>query len=267
MASEHFNPDITDDLVRVHEQYLVPAIYAQWANRVADIAEIEIGHDVLDVACGTGTLARAVRLETGLRGKIIGLDVSEKMLESAHRQSSGIEWQLGDATKMPFVKNRFDRVMCQFSLMFISNRVAAIKEMFRVCKPDGLVVVATWGALPPGGAYDVLIKLVRQFSGAHAAAKMSSPWALGKPGVLDALLLSSGINEYECHERFGKASYPSIRAFIEAHLRLVDEYDKMDPDAFQALWDAANMQLRPFVGPGGQLIAQLNANIFVIQPA
>ena len=266
MASLHFSPDITDDLVRIHEQYLVPAIYAQWAYRVADIAEVEIGHDVLDVACGTGTLARAVRLETGLSGKIIGLDISEKMLESAHRHSQGIDWQLGDATEMPFVKNRFDRVMCQFSLMFISNRVAAIKEMLRVCKPDGLVIAATWGALPPGGAYHALIKLVGKLFGAHAAAKMSSPWALGKPGVLDALLLSSSINEYECHERFGKASYPSIRAFVESHMRLAGEFDNLDADSLQQLWDAANMQLRPFVGPGGQLIAQLNANIFVIKP-
>lgn len=266
MTSLDFTPDINDDLVRVHEQYLVPAIYAQWANRVAEIAEIEMGHDVLDVGCGTGTLSRAVRLETGLSGKIIGLDVSEKMLESAHRQSRGIEWQLGDATKMPFVSKRFDRVLSQFSLMFITNRVAAIKEMLRVCKPDGLVVVATWGSLPPSGAYAALIKLVEEFAGTHAATKLSAPWALGKPGVLDALLLSSGINEYECHERFGKASYPSIRAFIEAHLRLAGEFEKMDADSFQQLWDAANMRLRPFVSTGGQLIAQLNANIFAIKP-
>ena len=266
MASVHYTPDITEDFVRVHEQYLVPAIYAQWANRVAEIAEIEVGQHVLDVACGTGSLARAARLEAGLRGKIFGLDASEKMLESAHRQSTGIEWQLGDATKMPFVTNRFDRVMCQFSLMFIANRISAIKEMLRVCKPDGLVVAATWGTLPPGGAYDTLIKLVRRLRGAEAATKMLSAWALGKPGVLDALLLSSGINEYECHERFGKASYPSIRAFIESHTQLAGEYDEMDNDAFQELWDAANTELRPFLSSGGQLIAQLNANIFVISP-
>jgi len=266
MASLQFIPDMTDDLVRVEEQYLVPAIYAQWANRVAEIGEIEVGQDVLDVACGTGTLARAIRLETGLRGKVIGLDASEKMLEAAARQSPGIEWQLGDATKMPFVKNRFDRVMCQFSLMFISNRVAAIKEMLRVCKPEGLVIVATWGSLHAGSAYDVLIKLVNKFCGARAAAKLASPWALGKPGVLDALLLTSGINEYECHERFGQASYPSIKAFIEAHLQIAGELNEMDPETFQSLWDTASLELRPFVSPGGQLIAELNANIFAIRP-
>ena len=60
MTTQHFTPEVSDDLVRLHEQYLVPAIYAQWAARVAEISEIDVGHHVLDVACGTGTLARAL---------------------------------------------------------------------------------------------------------------------------------------------------------------------------------------------------------------
>ena len=266
MAISHFTPEISADLVRVHEQYLVPAIYAQWAGRVAEIAEIEFGHHVLDVACVTGTLARAAQLETGLAGQVTGLDASELMLESAQRQSPGIKWQIGDATSMPFEKNRFDRVMCQFSLMFITNRVAAIKEMLRVCKVDGLVLVATWGPLHHGSAFDTLIKLVNQHLGSHAATKLSSPWKLGKSGVMDSLLLSSGVNEYECHERFGQARYPSIRAFIEAHLRLADEFNELDEQSYRELLNAANSQLHQHLLPGGELIAELNANIFAINP-
>jgi len=265
MSLTQFTPEITDDLVRTHEQYLVPAIYAQWANRVAEIAEIERGQHVLDVACGTGTLARAAQLETGLTGKVIGLDSNQKMLESAHGKSRGIEWQLGDATAMPFEKNRFDRVICQFALMFIANRVATIREMLRVCKPGGLVVLATWGALQHGGAYDALIKLVNRYSGAHAAMKLSSPWALGKSGVMDALLLTSGVNEYECHQREGQARYPSLRSFIETHLRLAGEFDNLNEQAFQEILNAAGEQLRPFLASGGQLVAQLNSNIFTVK--
>jgi len=265
MSISQFTPEITDALVLMHEQYLVPAIYAQWASRVAQIAEIEYGQHILDVACGTGTLARAVKLETGLAGKVIGLDASEKMLESAHRQSRGIEWQLGNATEMPFESNQFDRVMCQFALMFIANRVGTIKEMLRVCKPDGLVVLATWGPLHTGGAYDVLIKLVRKHCGAQAASKLAHPWSLGKPGVMDALLLSSGVNEYECHERVGQARYPSVKAFIESHLQLAGEFDDLDAQTLQEITDTAYTQLHPFLGSGGQLIAQLNANIFTVK--
>lgn len=266
MAISHFTPKISDDLVRVHEQYLVPAIYAQWAGRVAEIAEIEFGQHVLDVACGTGTLSRAAKLETGLAGQVIGLDISEKMLESAQRKAPGIDWQIGDATSMPFEKNRFDRVLCQFSLMFIGNRVAAIKEMLRVCKTDGLIVVATWGPLHLSSAFGSLIKLVKQYCGSNTAMRLSSPWALGKSGVMDSLLLSSGVNEYECHERFGQARYPSLRAFIEAHLRLAGEFDTLDERTLQELSSAADLELHQFLLPDGELIAELNANIFVIRP-
>ena len=265
MATLHFTPEIFDELVTVHEQYLVPAIFSQWASRVAEIAKIDLGQHVLDVACGTGTLARAVQLETGLSGKIIGLDSNEQMLASAQAHSRGIEWQLGDAGAMPFEKNRFDRVMCQFALMFITNRVALIKEMLRVCKPDGLVVLATWGPLHKGGAYDALINLVNRYIGSHAALKLSSPWALGKSGVMDALLLTSGVNEYECHQRVGKASYPSMRAFIEAHLRLAGEFDKLNEQSLKEIFSAADTELHQFLAPGGQLVAQLNANIFTVK--
>jgi len=265
MKTAHFAPDITDDLVRVHEQYLVPAVYAQWAGRVAEIAEIELGHQVLDVACGTGTLARAAHLETGLNGKVVGLDISEKMLESARRQSRSIDWQIGDATSMPFEKRRFDRVLCQFSLMFIANRVATIKEMLRVCKPDGFVVLATWGPLQQGGAYDLLIKLINNYSGAHAAQKLATPWTLGKPGAMDSLLLSSGVNEYECHERVGQACYPSMKAFIETHLRLAGEFDQLNDETLREITNAANRQLHSFLSPRGQLITHLDANIFRVK--
>lgn len=267
MATLHFTPEIFDELVTVHEQYLVPAIFAQWASRVAEIAEIDLGHRVLDVACGTGTLARAVLLETGLTGKVIGLDSNELMLASAQAQSRGIEWQLGDASAMPFENNQFDRVMCQFALMFITNRVALIKEMLRVCKLDGLVVLATWGPLHKGGAYDALINLVDKQLGSHAALKLSSPWALGKTGVMDALLLASGVNEYECHQRVGNASYPSMRAFIETHLRLAGEFNKLDEQSLERIFSTADTELHRFLAPGGQLVAQLNANIFTVKEA
>jgi ubiquinone/menaquinone biosynthesis C-methylase UbiE len=264
MKDPHFTPEITDDFVKMHEDFLVPAIYAQWAHRVAEIAKIDLGHHVLDVACGTGVLARAALLEAGLTGKVTGLDASEKMLESANKHSRKIEWRHGDAEALPFEENQFDRVMCQFSLMFIANRVSAIKEMLRVCKPDGLVVVAIWAPMEHSKAYCTLNRLVQKHAGAHAAFKLSSPWKLGAPGVMDALLLSSGVNEYECHQRVGLVRFPSIESFIESHLRMVGEFHQFDKEAYRQLLIAADSDLHEFLVPGGQIVAQLDANIFII---
>lgn len=266
MKEPHFTPEITDDFVKMHEQYLVPAIYAQWSHRVAEIAEIDLGNHILDVACGTGTLARAAQMEAGLTGKVIGLDASEKMLESARQHSRHIEWQHGDAEALPFEKNVFDRVMCQFSLMFIANRIAAIKEMLRVCKPEGLVVIAIWAQLEHSEAYSALLKLIRDHVGIHASSKLSSPWQLGKPGVMDSLLLSTDINEYECHERVGLVRFPSIEIYIETHLRLAGEFDNLNEETYQELLNAAGKTLHPFLVSGGQLVAQLDANVFTVKP-
>lgn len=265
MKTSHFAPEITDELVRTHEQYLVPAIYMQWASRVAEIAEIEFGQDILDVACGTGTLAIAAHLETGLKGKVVGLDVNEKMLAAARRHSQAIEWKLGDAASLPFEKNRFDRVMSQFSLMFISNRVATIKEMLRVCKPDGLVILAIWGPLPQASAYAELIKLIGQFCGDLAAKKLALPWDLGKPGVMDAMLLASGVNEYECFERDGFARYPSVSAFLESHLRLAGEFDALDEQAFEEILNAANLKLHAHLSAQRQVVTKLNVHVFKVR--
>lgn len=267
MTEPHLTPEITDDFVKMHEEILVPAIYAQWSHRVAEIAEIDLGHYILDVACGTGTLARAAKLETGLTGKVIGLDTSEKMLESAARQSRTIEWQHGDAQALPYEEHEFDRVMCQFSLMFIANRIAAIKEMLRVCKPDGLVVLAVWAPVEHSEAYSALIRLVREHAGAYIAQKLSSPWSLGKPGVMDSILLSTNINEYECHERVGLVRFPSMEIFVKSHLRLAGVLDKLDGETYQKLLSAADKDLRRFLVPGGQLVAQLDANVFTVKSA
>ncbi|MBT8071899.1 MAG: methyltransferase domain-containing protein [Gammaproteobacteria bacterium] len=265
MAHPHFVPEITDSFVEMHEQYLVPAIYAQWAYRVAELAEIDSGNRILDVACGTGPLARAAKLETGLTGHVTGLDSSEKMLEVARQHSKIIDWQLGDAIAMPFDKNQFDRVLCQFALMFIENRVRAIKEMLRVCRPNGLIVIAIWSRLDSGGAYARLFQLVQKHAGAIAAKNLAAPWSLGKSGAMDVLLLSAGVNEYECHERMGQASYPTKKAFIDSHLQLAGALDSMDEECYRNILSDADSELRPFLSPGGQLIAHQNANIYVVK--
>jgi SAM-dependent methyltransferase len=264
MAQPHFIPEVNDDFVQLHEDILVPAIYAQWAHRVVELAEINLGSTVLEVACGTGVLAREAQLETGLKGRVTGLDYSEKMLDVARRKSSMVEWLRGDASDLPFKMNHFDRVMCQFSLTSIANRVHTIKEMLRVCRPNGLIVLAVWSSLEHTNAYKILIEMVRKHVGANAASRVAAPWSLGSPGIMDALLLSAGVNEYECHQCVGQACYPSRKAFIDTHLQVAGERSDLDKETYKKILSDADTLLRPFMSPQGQLITALDANIFVL---
>jgi len=266
MPESHFAPLITDDYVKMHEDYFVPAIYAQWAHHVSDLAAIESGHEVLDVACGTGVLARTALLEVGMRGRVTGLDHNEKMLAKAKQLAPAVHWQLGDAASLPFEADSFDRVMCQFALMFIKNRVAAIKELLRVCKPSGMIVVATWAQLELSPAYRAFIELTRRIIGSKVALKLSEPWSLGSPGRMDNLLLSSGVNEFECHERPGVARFPTVESFVETHLRTTGEFHSIDEQAFRDLLHATGEAFQRYFTSDDRIIVPLDANIYLISP-
>jgi SAM-dependent methyltransferase len=266
MTEIHFTPKITDDVVKMHQDYLVPAIYAQWAHHTSDLAAIETGQTVLDVACRTGTLTRTVQLEVGLKGKVIGLDHSPKMLAKAKELAPSIEWQLGEVGALPYEDDSFDRVLCQFALMFIKNRVAAVKEMMRVCKPDGLVVIAIWAPLDHSKAYSALLGLTWVFAGHRTAFKLAAPWSLGASGKMDSVLLSAGANEYEGHERPGIAIFPSVETFVETHLRVTDEFHTMSEQDFTKMLESARDKLEPFIMQDGRVSAALDASVFLVSP-
>lgn len=266
MTETHFSPKITDDFIKMHDDYLVPIIFAPWAHHLTDIAAIESGHNVLDVACGTGVTTRAALLEVGMTGTVTGLDHDEDMLAVASKKSPGITWQLGDAAALPFNDNSYDRVLCGFALMFISNRIAAIKEMLRACKHGGRAVVSIWAPLEHSKAYTALVRLTHQYAGARAAAILAAPWSLGVPGKMDSLLLSAGVNEYECHERVGLARFPSVETFVEVHLRSAGVFQGLDERKRKDILHAAKFALEAFTSPDGRITAELNANIFVISP-
>lgn len=111
-------------------------------------ADLRPGHEVLDLACGTGTLAlMARRREPAAR--ITGLDGDPEMLERAHRKAGAdaIRFDQGDATALPYAEARFDRVLTSlfFHHLDTDAKRRALAEAHRVLKPGGELHVADWG--------------------------------------------------------------------------------------------------------------------------
>lgn len=264
MTEAIFAPRITDDMVKLHHDYFVPAIYAQWAHHVIDLSAIELGQSILDVACGTGTLTRAAKLETGFKGQVTGLDANARMLAKAKQEDAGIDWQCGESTDLPFEDDQFDRVISQFALMTIKNKVGAVKDMLRVCKPGGYVCIAVWAPLNHSKAYSILVELTRQYAGFKCANQLADLWSLGRAGKMDSILLSAGANEYECHERPGVVTFPSVDSFVEAHLRAFGDFHSIERAEYQALIKAARTELSPFIIAGGRIAAALDADMYLI---
>jgi len=150
------------DAAKAYEEFFVPALFGEWAPRVADVAQIRSGGHVLDVACGTGVLAREAASRAGASGFVAGVDTSPAMLEVAATLAPGIEWRQGTAEDLPYPDQRFDTVVSQFGLMFFTDRQQALCEMHRVLKRRGRVAVAVWASLDRAPAYAAEVALLER---------------------------------------------------------------------------------------------------------
>lgn len=146
--------DFSNSAAENYERYFVPAIATPVSGPLLAAAALEPGERVLDVACGTGVVARLAAPEVGTTGSVAGVDVAPDMIEVAAAipvpKGTDIEWHTSDATALPFPDDSYDVALCQMGLMFVENRASAVAEMKRVLVPEGRLVVSTPGSIQPG---------------------------------------------------------------------------------------------------------------------
>ena len=114
-------------------------------------ANLQPGARVLDVACGTGLVTFPAAASVGAEGRVIATDLSEKMVDfvreqASKRKVSNVSSKWMDAEDLKFSEASFETVLCALGLMYVPDTPRALKEMYRVLKPGGRVVVAVWGA-------------------------------------------------------------------------------------------------------------------------
>lgn len=207
------------DAANAYEALFVPALFGQWAVKVADAAQIKPGQRVLDVACGSGILGREAALRVGSSGHIAGVDPNDGMIAVAKQLAPGIEWREGTAEALPFPDNTFDAVVSQFGLMFFTDRCQALGEMLRVLALGGRMAIAVWDSLDNIPAYSREAALLEKIAGQQAADALRAPFVLGDKRVLSTLFADCGVVSAEITTHQGVAQFPNIRTMVEADLR------------------------------------------------
>src|SRR5262245_30808227 len=210
---------VTKSAAEVYEEFFVPALFQEWAPRVADAVGLRTGERVLDVACGTGVLTRAAADRVGPAGVVVGLDVNDGMLEVARRRAPQLEWRQGRAEALPLEPRSFDSVVSQFGLMFFQDRAAAIGETMRVLRPDGRLALAVWDSLDRSPGYAALVALLQRLIGSRAANALRAPFVLGDLAVLLGAFKAAGIDDAKVTTTRGTARFPSIQAWMYADVR------------------------------------------------
>lgn len=246
---------------RAYQELLVPALFGEWAPRMADAAGVKPGSTVLDIACGTGCLTRELSARAGASGSVTGLDPNPGMLAIASSQSPGISWKQGTAESLPFEDSSFDMVLSQFGLMFFMDRPRAVSEMLRVLGRGGRVAIAVWDGLESMPAYTTEVELLERIAGEEAANALRAPFSAGDARVLAEFLRSAGAEEVTVESQAGTAHFPSVHALLESDLRgwLPIMGVNLTEDVIGAVLDEGERELSGFVTAGGELTFQTRA--------
>jgi SAM-dependent methyltransferase len=251
------------DAANAYEALMVPALFGEWAQKVADAAQIQAGERVLDVACGTGTLAREVAPRTGATGFVTGLDPNAGMLEVAKQLAPGVEWRQGNAESLPFADQTFDAVVSQFGFMFFDDRREAVRHAVRVLKPGGRLAIAVWDTLDNIPAYADEVALLQWLAGAPAAEALRAPFVLGNRSDLTTLFAGTGVASVEVTTHKGTGRFPSVRAMVEADLRgwLPVMGVVLMEEQITGILEAAEDALSPYVATDGTVSFDTSAHI------
>lgn len=179
-----------------YERYFVPAIGEPLAVDLVDRAALTAGERVLDVACGTGVVARSAFRNVGAGGAVAGLDINPGMLavaDAAAPPGTTIEWHESSAEAMPLLDESFDAALCQMGLQFMQDPSATVSEMHRVLAPGGRLAINLVGPAPE--MFADLAGALACHAGPEAAGFVNRVFSLHDKAEIQTLIEDAGFRE------------------------------------------------------------------------
>lgn len=252
---------LTPEAAQGYEQYFVPAIFDQWPPRIIKAAGIDEGDEVLEVGCGTGVLAREVIKQVGEGGSVTGLDLSESMLGVARSICPDVHFRQGNAMDLPFDNEAFDVAIASFLLMFVPDPVMAVRELWRVLRPGGRMVVAVWEALDQNPVYSGLVGIARLRIDDAAGLSLARPFALGESGKLAEICHAAGVGDLAIGASDGRAKFPSLDGFVRTEIQAWVLADSVDEEALSAVVSDSQEKFADYCDVDGAVDIPLNAVI------
>jgi ubiquinone/menaquinone biosynthesis C-methylase UbiE len=229
------------DSAEAYERYLGTA-FRPFAEDLVRLAAISPGDRVLDVACGTGVVARQAAAAAGRTGSVVGLDINAEMLRVATAVSADIqppiEWRQGDATRLPFAASAFDVITCEQGLAFFADPPAALAEMRRVLDDGGRVAVSVCRPVECSATYTILADALERHVGREAGTMMRSPFSRWTVGQFRQLFNAAGFADVRVRIEVASLRYPSIAELLRreaASSPLAGPISAVPPDVRQNL--------------------------------
>jgi SAM-dependent methyltransferase len=233
----------SDNPAETYESYMVPVLFAPWADRLLALARPRAGERILDVGCGTGIVARRAFTLLGRDADVAAIDPSPHMLQvaraAAEREGVRVDFREGRAESLPFADASFDLVTSQFALMFFADRPAALRELRRVARPDGRLALAVFAAIDRHPFYQRLHEVIERLLGISALAQIFS---LGDADALRDLLAGAGLSAIEIEPAMMTTRFPDPDAFLAGEIAVdtaaIPALQQLDPGARRRVTEA-----------------------------
>jgi ubiquinone/menaquinone biosynthesis C-methylase UbiE len=218
MEAHHWQLD--GSAPELYQRYLVPAITVKWAKDLIDRAQPRAGEAVLDVACGTGVVAREAAKRMG-HGRVTGLDLNKGMLAVARTvpgEGAPIEWIEGSALELPFRDEEFDLVLCQLGVQFFPDQRRALREMRRVMSRSGRVALSVYGPIERTPGANAFVSALDRVLGPHASKIKRGEHSFNAPDELQRLLRDAEFANVAVHTVVQEIAFPSVLDYVRFQL-------------------------------------------------
>jgi ubiquinone/menaquinone biosynthesis C-methylase UbiE len=200
----------------IYDRHLGPVMFEPFAKDLARRVAVRAYEAVLETACGTGILTRQLRAHLPSTTRIVATDLSEPMLAYARMKLPGlqqVEWHPADATALPFPDASFGAVVCQFGLMFVPDKTAAIREARRVLTTDGFLVFNVMDSMDQNPYTRIAHDVISRYFPKDPPKFFEITAVLRDPETLRNLCREQGFVEIEVELLALEACSPSAKSF------------------------------------------------------
>lgn len=204
----------------LYERYAARYILGPWVAGLLDVAGVRAGDRVLDLACGTGAVARLAAERAGASGRVTGLDLNPGMLAVARSlpapRGAAIDWIERSALDTGLSDRSFDVVLCQQGFQFFPDKLAALHEMHRVLVPGGRLAMSVWRAV---GVYNSAVgRALEEHVGTDAARRFCASRDVPAVEELRRLASATPFQDVQLRVQRQTVRLPSLEQFVAGHL-------------------------------------------------
>jgi ubiquinone/menaquinone biosynthesis C-methylase UbiE len=240
----------------LYERYVVPYILGPWAPGLVELAALQPGERVLDLACGTGVVARLAAAKVGTTGHVTGLDLNAGMLAVARSlpppPGTSITWVEGSAVAMDLPDASFDVIVCQQGFQFFPSQPAALREMHRVLVPGGRVLLSVWKS---EGPYNTAVgEALERHVNVDTAIRYRAARVVPAAEELHRRLVDAGFHAVQIRASVMTMRLPPVEAFVLDHLAatpVAETVAALREEARAALARQVRLALQPYVDGEG----------------